>query len=96
MLAYLSGVDVSSPTLRFLGARLREHRRTLGTRWRLNAGRHPCSPPHLRKSQPYAQLAARFGIGTTTAYRYVTKAVNLLATLAPSRKPYERRQRRRA
>lgn len=27
----------------------------------------------------YAQLAAGFGIGTTTAYRYVTEAVDLLA-----------------
>jgi hypothetical protein len=32
----------------------------------------------------YAQLAAGFGIGTTTAYRYVTEAVDLLAALAPT------------
>lgn len=32
----------------------------------------------------YAQLAAGFGVGTTTAYRYVTEAVELLAALAPS------------
>ncbi len=32
----------------------------------------------------YAQLAAGFGVGTTTAYRYVTEAVELLAGLAPS------------
>ncbi len=31
----------------------------------------------------YAQLAAGFGIGTTTAYRYVTEAVGLLAAPAP-------------
>ena len=40
MLVYPSGVDVSSSAPRFLAARLREHRRARGTRWRrLNAGR---------------------------------------------------------
>ncbi len=32
----------------------------------------------------YAQLAAGFGVGTTTAYRYVTEAAELLAALVPS------------
>ncbi|WP_328478374.1 IS5 family transposase [Streptomyces sp. NBC_00377] len=86
MLVYPSGVDVSSSTLRFLAARLREHRRALGTRWRrLNAGRQALlTLAHLRNGQPYAQLAAGFGIATTTAYRYITEAVNLLAALAPT------------
>ncbi|MBA9048478.1 hypothetical protein BJ996_007421 [Streptomyces phaeogriseichromatogenes] len=86
MLVYPSGVDVSSSTLRSLAARLREHRRALGTRWRrLNAGRQALlTLAHLRNGQPYAQLAAGFGIGTTTAYRYITEAVNLLAALAPT------------
>jgi hypothetical protein len=40
MLVYPSGLDVSSSALRFLSARLREHHRGLGTRWRrLSAGR---------------------------------------------------------
>ncbi len=40
MLVYLSGVDVSSSTLRFLMQQLRRHRRTIGSRWRrLTAGR---------------------------------------------------------
>ncbi len=38
---------------------------------------------HLRNGHPYAQLAAGFGIGTTTAYRYVTEAVEALAAHAP-------------
>ncbi|MFE2537074.1 IS5 family transposase [Streptomyces sp. NPDC059371] len=86
MLVYPSGIDVSSSALRFLAARLREHRRALGTRWRrLNAGRQALlTLAHLRNGQPYAQLAAGFGIGTTTAYRYITEAVNLLAALAPT------------
>ncbi|GAA3783706.1 transposase family protein [Streptomyces coacervatus] len=86
MLVYPSGVDVSSSALRFLAARLREHRRALGTRWRrLNAGRQALlTLAHLRNGQPYAQLAAGFEIGTTTAYRYITEAVKLLAALAPT------------
>ncbi|MFJ6908289.1 IS5 family transposase [Streptomyces griseoluteus] len=86
MLVYPSGVDVSSSALRFLAARLREHCRALGIRWRrLNAGRQALlTLAHLRNGQPYAQLAAGFGIGTTTAYRYITEAVNLLAAPAPT------------
>ena len=86
MLVYLSGVDVSSSALRFLASRLRERRRALGTRWRrLSAGRQALlTLVHLRNGQPYAQLAAGFGIGTTTVYRYITEAIELLAALAPT------------
>ncbi|WP_409470761.1 IS5 family transposase [Streptomyces sp. HC307] len=86
MLVYPSGVDVSSPALRFLPAKLRRHRRELGTRWRrLSVGRQALlTLAHLRNGHPYAQLAAGFGIGTTTAYRYVTEAVEILAALAPT------------
>jgi hypothetical protein len=65
---------------------LRRHRRVIGSRWRrLSAGRQALlTLAHLRVGNTYAQLAAGFGVGTTTAYRYVTEAVELLATLAPS------------
>lgn len=86
MIVYPSGVDVSSSALRFLAARLKERRRALGTRWRrLSAGRQALlTLAHLCNGQPYVQLAAGFGIGTTTVYRYVTEAVELLAALAPT------------
>lgn len=85
MLVYPSGLDLSSSHLRFLTARIRERRRAIGSRWpRLNAGRQDLlALAHLRNGHPYAQLAAGFGIGTTTAYRYITEAVDLLAALAP-------------
>ncbi|GAA4785440.1 transposase family protein [Streptomyces sanyensis] len=85
MLVYPSGVDVSSSALRFLMQRLRRHRRAIGSRWRrLTAGRQALlTLAQLRMGHTYAQLAAGFGIGTTTAYRYVTEAVELLAALAP-------------
>ena len=44
----------------------------------------PTHPRPPRNGHPYAQLAAGFGIGTTTAYRYVAEAVELLAALAPT------------
>lgn len=86
MIVFPSGVDVSSSALRFLATRLGKHRHVLGTRWRrLNPGRQALlALTRLRNGQPYAQLAAGFGIGTTTAYRYITEAVQLLAALAPS------------
>ncbi|APY84545.1 IS5/IS1182 family transposase [Streptomyces alfalfae] len=86
MLVYPSGIDVSSSALRFLSTKLRRHRRELGTRWRrLSPGRQALlTLAHLRNGHPYAQLATGFGIGTTTAYRYVAEAVELLAALAPA------------
>lgn len=85
MLAYPSAVDVSSPALRFLSAKLGRHRREIGSRWRrLSADRQALlALAHLRNGHTYAQLAPGFGISTTTAYRYVTEAVEVLAALAP-------------
>ncbi|MGQ4725822.1 transposase family protein [Streptomyces tunisiensis] len=85
MLVYPSGVDVSSSTLRFLALQLRRHRRAIGSRWRrLSAGRQALlTLAHLRMGHTYAQLAAGFGVGTMTAYRYVAEAVELLTALAP-------------
>ncbi len=63
---------MSSSALRFLSARLRQHRPTHGTRWRrLSAGRQALLPlAHLRNGQPYAQPTAGFDVGTTTVYRF--------------------------
>jgi DDE superfamily endonuclease/Helix-turn-helix of DDE superfamily endonuclease len=85
VLVYPSGLDVSSSAVRFLSAQLRRRREDLGTRWRrLSPGRQALlTLAHLRNGHPYAQLAAGFGIGTTTAYRYITEAVEVLAALAP-------------
>ncbi|MBQ0862179.1 transposase family protein [Streptomyces sp. RK75] len=86
MLVYPCGLDVSSRSLRFLAARLREHRRQIGSRRRrLSAGRQALPAlAHLRNGTTYAQLAAGFRIGTSTACRYIREAVDLLAALAPT------------
>jgi len=95
---YPSGLDLSSSHLRFLTARLRERRRAIGSRWRrLSAGRQALlTLAHLRNGHPYAQLAAGFGIGTTTAYRYISEAVDLPAALAPTLEQAVREASRRA
>ncbi|WP_210593987.1 transposase family protein [Streptomyces sp. GESEQ-35] len=86
MLVHPSGVDVSTSTLRHLSARLRACRQERGTRWRrVSAGRQALLVlAHLRSGHTYAQLAAGFGVGTTTAYRYVAEAIEVLASLAPT------------
>ncbi|MCZ7433352.1 IS5 family transposase [Streptomyces sp. WMMC1477] len=86
MLVYPCGLDVSSRSLTFLAARLREHRRRIGSRWRrLTVGRQALLVlAHLRNGTTYAQLAAGFEIGTSTVYRYINEAVELLAALAPT------------
>ncbi|MEW1632183.1 IS5 family transposase [Streptomyces sp. NPDC089173] len=98
MLVYPSGLDLSSSHLRFLTARIRERRRAIGSRWRrLSAGRQALlTLAHLRNGHPYAQLAAEFGIGTTTAYRYIAEAVDLLAALAPTLEQAVREASRKA
>ncbi len=86
MLVYLSSIDLSSRTLRYLTGRLAARRGKIGTRWRrLTAGRQaPLALAHLRCSDTYTQLAAGFGIGIATAYRYIREAVDVLAALAPT------------
>ncbi|KUJ33282.1 transposase [Streptomyces sp. NRRL F-5122] len=86
MLVYPCGLDVSSRSMSFLAARLREHRRRIGSRWRrLSTGRQALLVlAHLRNGTTYAQLAAGFEVGTSTVYRYISEAVDLLAALAPT------------
>ena len=86
MLVYPLGMNVSSRSLRFVTDALRTHRQATRTRWRvLSSGRQALMVlAHLRKGETYRDLATGFGVGTTTAYRYLREALNVLAALAPS------------
>jgi hypothetical protein len=86
VLVYPAGADLSTSALRFLARELTARRLERGTRWRrLTAGRQALLVlAHLRCGHTYAQLAAGFGVGTTTAYRYIAEAVDVLAALAPT------------
>lgn len=86
MLCYPSGMSVSSRALRMLADLIRGRRTQIGTRWRkLDAGAQArLTLTHLRKGETYADLAGGFEIGTTTVYRHLCEALDLLAALAPT------------
>jgi len=44
----------------------------------------PAGAGHLRKNETYTDLACGFKIGTSTVYRYLREAIELLAALAPT------------
>ncbi|GAA1144829.1 transposase family protein [Streptomyces javensis] len=81
-----SSIDLSNRSLRFLTGQLAVRRREIWTRWRrLPAARQALlALAHLRCGDTYARLAAGFGIGIATVYRYIREAVDLLAALAPT------------
>src|SRR5262249_47944313 len=57
----------------------------IGSRWRaLNPGQQALLVlVYLRKNETYAETAAGFGVGATTAWRYADETVALLAARAP-------------
>src|ERR1700721_1226815 len=63
----------------------RRHRASIGSAWRkLNPGQQALLVlAYLRKGETFADLAAGFGVGTATGWRYVNETVALLAARAP-------------
>jgi hypothetical protein len=85
MLFYPAALPLSRQTLDYTAGIIRRYRKRIGSCWRkLNPGRQALLVlAYLRKGETFAELAAGFGIGTTTAWRYVTETVALLAARAP-------------
>jgi hypothetical protein len=85
MLFYRAALPLSRATLTYLAGVVRRHRRQIGTCWRkLNCGQQALLVlVHLRKGETFAALAAGFGVGTATAWRYVNETVALLAARSP-------------
>jgi DDE superfamily endonuclease/Helix-turn-helix of DDE superfamily endonuclease len=85
MLFYRAALPLSSRTLTFVSGLIRRHRISIGSSWRkLNPGRQALLVlAYLRKGETFAELAAGFAVGTTTAWRYVEETVALLAARAP-------------
>jgi hypothetical protein len=77
---------------------IRRHRKTIGSCWRkLNPGRSALLVlAYLRKGDTFAELAAGFGIGITTAWRYVTETADLLAAGALKLRRADQREEGRA
>ncbi|OLM28693.1 IS493-like transposase [Pseudonocardia sp. Ae717_Ps2] len=94
MLSYPSGMTVSSRAVGVLSDALRAHRSSRRTRWRkLSAGRRALLVlAYLRKGETYADLACGFRVGTSTVYRYIREALDLLAAMT---RPSSRRSRSR-
>jgi hypothetical protein len=85
VLFYRAALPLSRQTLTFVSGIIRRHRAAIGSRWRkLNPGQQALlALAYLRKGETFAELAAGFGIGTTTAWRYAEETVTLLAARAP-------------
>src|SRR6516165_8917559 len=78
-------LPLSRQILTFVSGIIRRHRKSIGSRWRrLNPGQQALLVlAYLRKGETFADLAAGFGVGTTTAWRYVGETVRLLAARSP-------------
>jgi len=89
VLFYPAALPLSARALSYAAGVIRRHRKKIGSAWRkLNPGRQALLVPAcLRKGDTFAELAAGFGIGTATAWRYVTETTALLAARAPETAP---------
>jgi hypothetical protein len=85
MLFYRAALPLSRKTLTFTAGIIRRHRRAAGSAWRkLNPGQQALLVlVYLRKGETSAEVAAGFGVGTATAWRYVNETVALLPARAP-------------
>jgi hypothetical protein len=85
MLFYRAALPLSSRTLNFTAGVIRRHRKSIGSLWRkLNPGQQAMLVlACLRKGETFAELAAGFGVGLATAWRYAGETTALLAARAP-------------
>lgn len=85
MLFYRAALPLSRQTLDYVAGVIRRHRAAIGSVWRrLNPGRQALLVlAYLRKGETFGDLGAGFEVSTTTAWRYVEEAVELLAARSP-------------
>jgi hypothetical protein len=81
LLTYPASIPLSTRSLTRLTAMIKTHRVAIGSRWRkLPAHRQALLVlAHLRNGDTLLRLAAGFGIGLSTAWRYLREGVDLLA-----------------
>jgi hypothetical protein len=85
MLFYRAVLPLSSRTLNYAAGIIRRHLKAIGSRWRKLAPARQALLvlAYLRKGETFEDLAAGFGVGRTTAWRYVNETTDLLAARAP-------------
>jgi hypothetical protein len=85
VLFYPAALPLSAKTLTYAAGIIRRHRKKIGSCWRkLSPGRQALLVlAYLRKGDTFAELAAGSGVGTATAWRYVSETTALLAARAP-------------
>jgi DDE superfamily endonuclease/Helix-turn-helix of DDE superfamily endonuclease len=85
VLFYRAALPLSRKTLNYVAGIIRRHLKAIGSRWRkLNPGQQALLVlAYLKKGDTFAEAAAGFGVGRTTAWRYVNETVDLLAARAP-------------
>jgi hypothetical protein len=85
LLFYRAALPLSHQTLSYPSGILRRHRKTISSPWRrLNPGQQALLVlVHLRKGETLAEVAADFGIGIATTWRYIREAITLLARRSP-------------
>ncbi len=85
MLFYRAALPLPSQTPDYTAGVIRRQRRQIGSPWRkLSPGRQALLVlAYLCKGETFAELAAGFGSGTATAWRYVSETVALLAARSP-------------
>ncbi|GAA4232107.1 hypothetical protein FHR32_005978 [Streptosporangium album] len=86
MLFHRAAPPLPPRTLTYLAGVIRRHRVAINSSRRiLNPGRQALLVlVYLRKGETFAEIAAGFGIGTATAWRYVRETVALLAKRSPT------------
>src|SRR5215469_3545493 len=85
LLFYRAALPLSRKTLNYVAGIICRYLKAIGSRWRkLGPGQQALLVlAYLRKGETLAELAAGFGVGVTTAWRYVNETVELLAARAP-------------
>ncbi|WP_344458548.1 transposase family protein, partial [Actinocorallia aurantiaca] len=85
MLFYRSSLPLSRSTLDYVTRLVRRHRTKLRSKGRaLPPGQQALmTVAYLKNGETFAQLAAGFNVGTTTAWRYINETVTLLSARSP-------------